>query len=228
MTTSPVTATLDEALAHIQQRFGSDIIRSGASLLDVRPDPLPTGIEAFDILTGGFPRGAVSVIAGDATSGAATLALTGLRAAQQQHKPVVVIDPGATFDADYAAFCGVDAASLVVIRSDDAVTGLSIARDLVAATELGAVWFDGNGMSPTANRLAPILANTACAFLVTGHWSASPALRLSVRRAGWLVDADGDVYGWRSHVTVAYRRGDIAGGCAEIDMPLDPIRRWRR
>lgn len=221
-------AHLDDALAHIQRRYGSAAIRTGADLLDTRPDPRPTGLPAFDALAGGFLCGAVSVIAGHATSGAATLALYGLRAAQHQRRPAVVIDPCATFDADYAAFCGVDVESLMVLRPDDAPAGLEIARDLVAATALGALWFDGAGSTSAVRRLAPVLAGTDCAFLVTGAWSAQPALRVSVRRSRWLVDEHGDVWGWRSQVMVAYLRGGVAGGCAEIDLPLDPVRGWRR
>ncbi len=100
------TRQLQQALAAIQRRWGSDAVRPLSALRDGLVC-IPTGYPALDEpLRGGVPCGQVAELSGAPTSGATTLALRIVAEAQAQHRLAVLVDLSQTFDARYAAACG--------------------------------------------------------------------------------------------------------------------------
>jgi recombination protein RecA len=82
-----------------------------ASRLGVRPLPatLPTGIAQVDeIIGGGLPRGGLTEIVGQASSGRTTLLLAALAAATAREEVCTLIDASEAFDPHSAAAAGVD------------------------------------------------------------------------------------------------------------------------
>src|SRR5215831_12776835 len=108
---------LEEAIISIRREFGEDALRPFA-------DPgakseiahLSTGFAVLDraLVIGGLPKGFLTQISGIPTSGAMTLACKVL--AHAMGEAVVCMDLPRTFDADYAARCGVDTENLLLIQ----------------------------------------------------------------------------------------------------------------
>jgi hypothetical protein len=134
-----ILATL---VAAIQQRWGSRALRHGHQL-PVPSATIPSGFAALDtLLAGGFPRGAIAELLGAPTSGMTTLAFHTLAVAQQQGALGVYLDFGHTFDAAYAAACGIDLAALVVIRPVTLHAGLELLLLLAERGDIGCLVID--------------------------------------------------------------------------------------
>jgi recA bacterial DNA recombination protein len=135
-------STLAALIAAIQQRWGSRALRHGHQL----PAPsatLSSGFAALDtIMAGGFPRGSICELLGAPTSGIITLALHTLAVAQQQGALGAYLDVGHTFDAAYAAACGIQLAALVVIRPDTLHAGLELLLLLAERSDIGCLVID--------------------------------------------------------------------------------------
>src|SRR5205814_960898 len=81
------------------------------------PELLPTGIQALDQLTGGgVPRGAMTEIAGEASSGRTSVLLSLLAQATSRNEYCALVDAHDTFDPASAAAAGADLARLLWIR----------------------------------------------------------------------------------------------------------------
>lgn len=201
-------------LALIQRRWGSRALQSGA------PPPssatLPTGLGALDrLLDGGFPAGAITELLGAPTAGTTTIALSALAQAQIGGSNAAVLDLDATFDAAYAATCGVDLATLRLIRPHDLADTLSILPALISSgigfvflPNLAILAARGSGPAQLAQavRVLPrlLLTNAACivtttllpyppALVASLGFYGSPlgqaaALRLVVTRLAWQLD----------------------------------------
>ena len=80
------------------------------------PEPLRTGISTLDGLTGGFPRGAISELAGPESSGRATLAHSVLASATASLEICAYVDTNDAFDPCSAAASGVGLQQLLWVR----------------------------------------------------------------------------------------------------------------
>jgi hypothetical protein len=91
---------------------------SSTLLLRERAAPLtvPTGIAPLDALTGGLPRGALSEIAGPASSGRTGVMLATLAAATRRQEVCALVDASDSFDPASAAAAGVDLDRLLWVR----------------------------------------------------------------------------------------------------------------
>src|SRR5687768_6124267 len=77
----------------------------------------PTGLPDVDrLLGGGFPRGAVSEIAGPPSSGRTSLAFALLARATARGEVVALVDAGDALDPPSAAAAGIDLARLLWVR----------------------------------------------------------------------------------------------------------------
>lgn len=75
-----------------------------------------TGIDEVDLLTGGFPRGALTEIFGPPYSGRTTLIISALRQRTSQAESCALIDASDAFDPCCAAASGVDLKQLLWVR----------------------------------------------------------------------------------------------------------------
>ena len=89
-----------------------------ASRLAVRPAPemVSSGIPALDDLTGGLPRGCLTEICGQASSGRTTVLLAALAAAIRRDEFCVVVDASDAFDPHSAVAVGADLDHLLWVR----------------------------------------------------------------------------------------------------------------
>ena len=94
---------------------------SSTLLLRERAAPLTvsTGVPALDALTGGLPRGALSEIAGPASSGRTGVMLAALTEATRRQEVCALVDANDSFDPASAATAGVDLERLLWVRCSD-------------------------------------------------------------------------------------------------------------
>jgi recombination protein RecA len=138
-------ATLQQLIAAIQQRWGAHALRIFGQRSAEAIPAISTGFPDLDAALGigGFPRGRITELLGMATSGKTTIALRALAQAQAQGDRVGYLDLPATFDPEYAAWCGIDLASLLLIRPQTATDALELLPPLIANGGLGALVVDG-------------------------------------------------------------------------------------
>jgi hypothetical protein len=116
--------------------------------LGLAPQPvrecLPTGIPAIDALTrGGIPRGAMTEIAGEPSSGRTTVFLSLLAQATRRGEYCALIDAHDAFDPRTAEHCGAILSRLLWIRCGGNVEhALNAADRMVHAGGFGIVAFD--------------------------------------------------------------------------------------
>jgi hypothetical protein len=109
---------------------------------DRRLTPLPTGAAAVDrLLAGGFPRGQVSEIHGQASSGRTGLALATVARATGRAALAAWIDPSDRLEPAAAATAGVDLSRLLWLRGGRSQRTLADAVSAVGAL-LGSGLFD--------------------------------------------------------------------------------------
>ena len=94
---------------------------SSTLLLRERAAPLTvsTGVAALDALTGGLPRGALSEIAGPASSGRTGVMLAALAEATRRQEVCALVDANDSFDPASATAAGVDLERLLWVRCSD-------------------------------------------------------------------------------------------------------------
>jgi recombination protein RecA len=110
-----------EGAAFLLQRLSAIPKLAGvtpASLLQVRPAPemVSSGIRELDALTGGLPRGCLTEVCGDASSGRTSVLLAALAAATQRQEVCALVDATDAFDPVSAAAAGVDFERLLWVR----------------------------------------------------------------------------------------------------------------
>ncbi len=121
------------------------------------PETLSTGISAVDRIFSGFPRGAISEIAGPASSGRATLTHSLLASATRRHEVCAYVDTSDAFDPYSAAASGVILPQLVWIRCGHNVEKALKAVDLLLhAGGFGVVALDLSHASDRMLRRIPI------------------------------------------------------------------------
>ena len=107
------------------------LLRERAASLTV-----PTGFAALDALTGGLPRGALSEIAGPASSGRTGVMLAALAKATRRGEVCALVDASDSFDPASAAATGVDLERLLWVRCSDR-QNLSTCKDHPPQAALG-------------------------------------------------------------------------------------------
>jgi recA bacterial DNA recombination protein len=89
-----------------------------ASRLDVRPAPeiVSSGIPQLDSLTGGFARGCLTEICGEASAGRTSVLLFALARATQRGEVCALVDTSDAFDPSSAAAAGMEMNRLLWVR----------------------------------------------------------------------------------------------------------------
>jgi hypothetical protein len=118
-------------------------------------ETLATGLPSLDALIEGFPRGAISEIVGQESSGRTTLVHALLAASTAKFEICAYVDTSDSFDPVSAAAAGVALAQLVWIRcGNDAGHALKAADYLLHAGGFGAVVLDlGQVPARISNRI---------------------------------------------------------------------------
>ncbi len=224
------TKRLEMAVTSIQQRWGLRAIQKPDTAPAQAPFPhIPTGFPALDetLGIGGLAKGRVSEFLGNVTSGKTSLALQFLVQAQADRAQVAYIDPGRSFDPDYAHRCGLDLSRLLIAVPESAEEAFAIAEALVGSGGFSALVFDGldhlwetahlgSSLGPFLNRLVAPLAKSNTVFLVlhtpdceeSGDFAAlrhHATVRLRLSREQWLHN-HGDVWGYTTRVEVVKNR----------------------
>lgn len=194
--------------------------------LEAQPTPLPTGFPALDdLLQGGLPRAALTVLSGGPSSGSSMLALGLLASAQRLGCLLAYLDAARRFDPIAAALAGLDLAGLLLARPASNSDAPGIAYDLLCEGSAGLVLLDsGSAPIPDANLrlLNNAVARSQAALVLLTEPAvriAQADLRLSVSRTGWEACA-GDL-ALRACVTVEAGRGIPAGRSAALLLPVD-------
>ena len=152
-----------------------------------------TGIEAIDTLTGGgFPRGALSEIAGPSSSGRTSLALALLTRTTRQGEVASVVDLADALDPGSANTAGVDLERVLWVRPPALSEALRCTERLLEASGFALVLLDITPPTKIAPAVWPRLArasqssNTALIVLSTRRvagTSAEIALEFEPARA---------------------------------------------
>ena len=133
-----------------------------ATTLGVRPDfkiheTLSSGLGSLDLLIEGFPRGAISEIAGPESSGRAMLANSLLASATANHEICAYVDTDDAFDPHSAAASGVVLPQRVWVRcSHNAEHAFKAADLLLHAGGFGVVVLDLSRAPDKVLRRVPI------------------------------------------------------------------------
>lgn len=121
------------------------------------PEKLATGVAALDGLIQGFPRGAISEIAGPESSGRATVVHALLAAATQKLEICAYVDTCDTFDPCSAAAAGVVLQQLLWVRCGHQVEhAFRVADAVLHAGGFGVVVLDLCRVPERACRRIPI------------------------------------------------------------------------
>ena len=224
---------LQATLATLHKRFGSNAVQKGFAL----PSKVTysTGFPALDELIGGIPQGRITELIGLPTSGMTTIALQIIAHAQKHRRGVVYFDLSAALDPEYAAYCGVNLADLMVIR-DDLSTCADILYDSILTDIPGLVVFntvpgltaaDEVTFAHTLQRLQAALPQKHCALVVLTFASPAPSrvsayitLRLRSQFERWL-GSELETYGYQAVVTVLKAKSGIEGRKVAIQITFD-------
>ncbi len=223
---SPSLATALETLRArgLGLRRGSE----APTLERARPS-VPTGHPALDAAlgTGGWPRGALALLDAPQGSGATTLALGSLAAAQAEGGLTAWLDLDGTFDPAVAARLGVGLEWLLVARPHDPAEAIELAAWLGRSGLIDALVLDlGERATPdrrALDRLGSLLArsgSTSALVLAPAGRAVAGAVagvRVALRRTAWL-GIGPDLVGQRVHAVVERHRWALVGASAELDL----------
>jgi recombination protein RecA len=209
---------LNQVAEAVQKRWGDHVLRTPDSLRPDSPPVISTGFPVLDraLGIGGLPRGRLTELLGIPTSGKSTLALHIVASAQAGNDTAVYIDFARTFDPEYAAGCGVNLTTLLLVRPHDRREGLQLCRNLIALSHVGVLivdfgvaptpGYDTNGgigaiVHPLATSPSVLVVLHSSSQVKSAALSHHAALRLRVERQRWLRQAE-DIRGWRTRITV--------------------------
>lgn len=135
---------LDMALAQIEKQFGRGSIMKLGERPKFDESVIPTGAISLDLAlgVGGVPRGRITEIYGQESSGKTTLAYHVVAEAQKQGGVAAFVDAEHSVDAAYAASLGVDIDSLLVSQPDTGEEALEIVDALVRSGAVDVVVLD--------------------------------------------------------------------------------------
>ena len=135
---------LDLALSQIEKQFGRGAVVRLGEKPRVQVAVIPTGAIALDIAlgVGGIPRGRITEIYGQESSGKTTLAYHVIAEAQKAGGIAAIVDAEHAVDAEYARNLGVDVDSLLVSQPDTGEEALEIVDALVRSGAVDVVVVD--------------------------------------------------------------------------------------
>ncbi len=198
-----VRQDLETVVTAIQRRWGTKALRrltGGEALYPA--GHISTGLPRLDTCLGrgGLMPGTITEVLGKPTSGATTLALKSIAAAQAQELTAVFLDLPHTFDPDYAARCGVDLDQMLLIRPQALKDAMDILHTVISSRSASIAVLDLFGCRdlPQARsemrRIATVLNGSPTALVLLSPSSFAIAddpvscfasIRLLVQRQEW-------------------------------------------
>ena len=136
---------LEIALGQIEKQFGSGaVMKLGDSMASTPAEAISTGSISLDMALGigGIPKGRVTEIYGNESSGKSTLTYHIMASAQKEGGTAAYIDADHALDPGYAKKCGVDIDELLVSQPDNAEQALEICEYLVRSGAVDVVVID--------------------------------------------------------------------------------------
>lgn len=137
-------AALDEAIAKIKKQYGEGATMTLDESPHVKVDVIPTGSLALDIAlgVGGVPRGRITEIVGEESTGKSSLCQHIVANAQKMGGRCAYIDMEHALDPAYAAKCGVDVNKLHLSQPDTGEEALGIAEIWIRSGQVMVVIVD--------------------------------------------------------------------------------------
>jgi hypothetical protein len=122
----------------------SQVVKAASRLLDERAERAPTGIGRLDLLlAGGFPKGKISEVAGEPSSGKTSVVFSTLSQATFRGEPIAYIDSFDVFDPLSAAQAGIELDRLLWVRCGASLEKASVAADIaIRSGSFGVVALD--------------------------------------------------------------------------------------
>jgi recombination protein RecA len=246
---------LDLIVTAIQQRWGTKALQRGSQALHtaVTVSPISTSFPQLDQVLdgiGGIPRGRITEILAQPTSGMTTLALKIITKAQAAGDLAIYLDLGQNFDPDYAVRCGLNLAQLRLIRPPTGSAALEIVQTLITHQGAGVIVFDSvaqllagsqgtQTLAAGVRQLLAGLAQSTCALVfltpLTLGGAMSPAnypsgfalphyatLRLQLKKENWIYKGR-DVRGYEAQVIVLKNQLGRAGQRAKIAITFNGV-----
>jgi hypothetical protein len=182
-------------------------------------ETIPTGFPDIDVLLGGqgIRSSQVTAICGKPSSGVTSLTYSIMAQAQRQHRNVVTMDLGETFDAHSAMQWGVLSDQIFAVRAHEARPSVEIVRTLIKNGVKLLVVLDTTDMrrglnflellKPILGQLRSELAKSNSAILVLLAKAPSQAIQadyetvLKLEHRTW-IKGDDDICGYRVQATL--------------------------
>jgi recombination protein RecA len=235
--TSTRQRKLAALVARLQVQYGPRALHKAALTAEPAATLSTTFPDLDAALGGGLPRGRLTEILGQVTSGKLTLAAKTLAAAQQEPGALVAwFDLPRTCDPDYLHRCGLDLDRLLVVRPRDGAEGLALTLHLVESHTLAALVFDGTAelrqadpatVAGALEHLATVVTQTPTAviFLTEPHAQARTlahvaTVRLALRREAWLTRGP-DVCGYAGQVEISKHKLGRAGAVVPLQITFN-------
>jgi len=135
---------LDLALGQIEKQFGRGAVIRLGERPRIQVDVISTGSVALDLAlgVGGIPRGRITEIYGQESSGKTTLGYHIIAEAQKKDGIAAIVDAEHAVDATYARNLGVDIDALLVSQPDTGEEALEIVDALVRSGAVDVVVID--------------------------------------------------------------------------------------
>ena len=135
---------LEHALADLDKQFGKGSVMKLGDAPTFKVDVVPTGCITLDAAlgVGGLPRGRITEIFGQESSGKTTVALHVIAEAQKHGGICAFVDAEHALDPVYAAKLGVNVSELYVSQPDTGEQALEIVEGLVRSGALDVIVVD--------------------------------------------------------------------------------------
>jgi len=135
---------LEMTISQIEKEFGKGAIMKLGEKSHIEVSVIPTGAISLDIAlgVGGIPRGRVTEIFGQESSGKTTLALSILAQAQRMGGQVAFIDAEHALDPNYAKKLGLKIEDMLVSQPDSGEQALEITEALIRSNAIDVVVID--------------------------------------------------------------------------------------
>ncbi|MCM8821317.1 MAG: recombinase RecA [Candidatus Omnitrophica bacterium] len=135
---------LSMAIEQIEKNFGKGSIMKLGEKTRLAVDAIPTGAISLDVAlgVGGIPRGRITEIFGQESSGKTTLALQVIAEAQKNGGQAAFIDAEHALNPQYAQKLGVNLDELLISQPDTGEQALEIAESLIRSNAIDVVVID--------------------------------------------------------------------------------------
>ncbi len=140
----PRFKAVDEAMSHIQEKFGQGSIMKMSAVRNINVESISTGCLSLDVAlgVGGVPKGRVVEVFGPESSGKTTLAQHIAAEAQKKGGAVAFIDAEHALDPVYAKKIGVNIDDLILSQPDSGEQALEILETLIRSNALDVIVVD--------------------------------------------------------------------------------------